>query len=59
MNLLCRFYDVQKGEILLDGINIKDITKENLRKNIGLVFRYIFVFRLVEDNISLGNKEWV
>jgi ATP-binding cassette subfamily B multidrug efflux pump len=34
MNLLCRFYDVQKGEILLDGVNIKDITKENLRRNL-------------------------
>ena len=58
MNLLCRFYDVQKGEILLDGINIKDITKENLRKNIGLVVQDIFLFSgSVEDNISLGNKE--
>jgi ATP-binding cassette subfamily B protein len=58
MNLLCRFYDVQKGEILLDGINIKDITKENLRKNIGLVVQDIFLFSgSIEDNISLGNKE--
>ncbi len=58
MNLLCRFYDVQKGEILLDGINIKDITKENLRINIGLVVQDIFLFSgSVEDNISLGNKE--
>lgn len=58
MNLLCRFYDVQKGEILLDGINIKDTTKENLRKNIGLVVQDIFLFSgSVEDNISLGNKE--
>jgi ATP-binding cassette subfamily B multidrug efflux pump len=58
MNLLCRFYDVQKGEILLDGINIKDITKENLRRNIGLVIQDIFLFSgSVEDNISLGNME--
>ncbi len=58
MNLLCRFYDVQKGEILLDGINIKDITKENLRRNIGLVIQDIFLFSgSVEDNINLGNKE--
>jgi ATP-binding cassette, subfamily B, multidrug efflux pump len=58
MNLLCRFYDVQKGEILLDGVNVKDITKENLRRNIGLVIQDIFLFSgSVEDNISLGKEE--
>ena len=58
MNLLCRFYDVQKGEILLDGVNVKDITKENLRRNIGLVIQDIFLFSgSIEDNINLGNYE--
>ncbi len=58
MNLLCRFYDVQRGEILLDGINIKDITKETLRRNIGLVIQDIFLFSgSVEDNINLGNGD--
>jgi ATP-binding cassette subfamily B multidrug efflux pump len=58
MNLLCRFYDVQKGEILLDGVNVKDITKENLRRNIGLVIQDIFLFSgSIEDNINLGNNE--
>ncbi len=57
MNLICRFYDVQKGEILLDGVNIKDITKENLRSNIGLVVQDIFLFSdSVKNNISLGNN---
>jgi ATP-binding cassette subfamily B multidrug efflux pump len=56
MNLLCRFYDVQKGEILLDGVNVKDITKENLRRNIGLVIQDIFLFSgSIEDNINLNN----
>lgn len=56
MNLLCRFYDVQKGEILLDGVNVKDITKENLRRNIGLVIQDIFLFSgSIEENINLGN----
>ena len=56
MNLLCRFYDVQKGEILLDGVNVKDITKKNLRRNIGLVIQDIFLFSgSIEDNINLGN----
>jgi len=57
MNLICRFYDVQKGEILLDGVNIKDITKEKLRSNIGLVVQDIFLFSdSVKNNISLGNN---
>lgn len=58
MNLLCRFYDVQKGEILIDGINIKDIRSSDLRKKIGLVTQDIFLFSdSIENNISLGNKE--
>jgi ABC-type multidrug transport system fused ATPase/permease subunit len=58
MNLICRFYDVQKGEILIDGVNVKDITKDNLRSNIGLVVQDIFLFSdSVKNNISLGNKE--
>ena len=58
MNLICRFYDVQKGEILIDGVNIKDIRKENLRGNIGLVVQDIFLFSdSVKNNISLGNEE--
>jgi ATP-binding cassette subfamily B protein len=58
MNLLCRFYDVQKGEILLDGINLKDIRSSDLRKKIGLVTQDIFLFSdSIENNISLGNKE--
>ncbi len=57
MNLICRFYDVQKGEILLDGVNIKDISKENLRSAIGLVVQDIFLFSdSIKNNISLGNE---
>jgi ATP-binding cassette subfamily B multidrug efflux pump len=56
MNLLCRFYDVRKGEILLDGINIKDLRKEDLRKNISLVTQDIFLFSdSIENNIKLYN----
>lgn len=58
MNLLCRFYDVQKGEILIDGINIKDILQKDLRKNIGLVVQDIFLFSdSITNNISLNNSE--
>jgi ABC-type multidrug transport system fused ATPase/permease subunit len=58
MNLLCRFYDVQKGEILIDGVNIKDVRQAELRKNIGLVVQDIFLFSdSIANNISLNNDQ--
>ncbi len=58
MNLLCRFYDAQKGEITVDGINIKDLKQSELRKNIGLVVQDIFLFSdSIANNISLNNNE--
>jgi ATP-binding cassette subfamily B multidrug efflux pump len=57
MNLLCRFYDTQKGEITVDGINIKDLRQSELRKNIGLVVQDIFLFSdSIANNISLNNN---
>jgi ABC-type multidrug transport system fused ATPase/permease subunit len=57
MNLLCRFYDVQKGEILIDRINIKDVRQKDLRRNIGLVLQDIFLFSdSIENNIRLSSK---
>lgn len=57
INLLCRFYDVQKGEITVDGINIKDLKQSELRKNIGLVVQDIFLFSdTIANNISLNNS---
>lgn len=56
VNLLSRFYDIQKGEILLDGVNIQSIKKEELRKNIGLVLQDVFLFTgTIKDNIRLNN----
>ena len=43
MQLIERFYDIDEGEILIDGINIKDYNLRSLRKNIG----YIFIFKLI------------
>jgi len=58
MNLLCRFYDAQKGEILIDGLNIKDIKQTDLRRNIALVVQDIFLFSdTISNNISLNNKK--
>ncbi|OLS02527.1 ABC transporter ATP-binding protein [Tissierella creatinophila] len=56
INLITRFYDIQKGEILLDDINIKNIDKYALRKYIGVVLQDVFLFTgTIEDNIRLNN----
>lgn len=56
INLITRFYDIQKGEILLDNINIKDIDKYALRKYIGVVLQDVFLFTgTIEDNIRLND----
>jgi ATP-binding cassette subfamily B protein len=57
-NLLMRFYDVQKGRILLDGIDVKDWDLESLRENFAVVLQDVFLFSgTIENNIRLGNKE--
>ncbi len=54
-NLINRFYDNQKGEILLDGINIKDINKRELRLRIGTILQDPFLFaKSIKDNIKLN-----
>ena len=56
-NLINRFYDIQKGEILLDGVNIKDINKKDLRTRIGTILQDPFIFaKSIKDNIKL-NKD--
>ena len=53
--LIPRFYEVNKGEILIDGINIKDIKIKSLRENIGLVQQDIFLFTgTIKENILYG-----
>ena len=44
ISLISGFYKVQKGEILIDGININDIKKKDLRKNISVVLQDVFLF---------------
>ena len=59
-HLIPRFYDVEEenGEILIDGINIKDIKLDSIRKNIGLVQQDVFIFfGTIEDNILYGKPE--
>ncbi|MCL2671612.1 MAG: ABC transporter ATP-binding protein/permease [Clostridiales bacterium] len=54
-NLLLRFYEVQDGEILVDGTDIRDVTMKSLRRNIGIVQQDVFLFAgTVADNIRYG-----
>ncbi len=56
MNLITRFYDIQRGQILLDGVDIRQLRKETLRQNIGLVMQDVFLFTgTIKDNIRLNN----
>lgn len=55
INLLSRFYDVDKGEILIDGINIKNYNLEYLRNSIGVVLQEPFLFATtIKDNLRYG-----
>lgn len=56
INLLNRFYDVNKGSILVDGVDLREISKEDLRNQISIVLQDIFLFSgTIASNISLGN----
>jgi len=56
VNLIPRFYDVQSGEILIDGIDIRDLTLQSLRENIAVVFQDNFLFGgTIKENVLLGN----
>lgn len=55
-NLINRFYEIQQGEILLDGVNIKNINKRSLRAHIGIILQDPFIFaRSIANNIKLNN----
>ncbi|MBM2815617.1 MAG: ABC-type multidrug transport system component [Ignavibacteria bacterium] len=57
VNLLCRFYDYQTGEILIDGKDIRTIKQESLRSRIALVMQEVFLFSgSIGFNITLGEE---
>jgi ABC-type multidrug transport system fused ATPase/permease subunit len=56
INILTRFYDINKGEILLDGVNIEKLDKRELRKYISMVLQDVFLFSgSIESNINLND----
>jgi ATP-binding cassette subfamily B multidrug efflux pump len=58
VNLLNRFYEIQAGEITIDGIDIRDIRKDDLRRKLGLVLQDTFLFSgTVMDNIRFGRLD--
>ncbi|MDD3277981.1 MAG: ABC transporter ATP-binding protein [Lachnospiraceae bacterium] len=58
MNLLCRFYDTTEGDVLVDGINVKDMDLYRLRDNIGIAMQDVFLFSdTIEGNIAYGRPE--
>ena len=58
MNLFLRFYDYDRGEILIDGVDIKDYSSKELRNSVGLVLQDPFLYHgTVESNIKMYNEE--
>jgi len=58
INILTRFYDINKGEILLDGVNIEKLDKRELRKYISMVLQDVFLFSgNIKSNINLSDDE--
>ena len=57
-NLLMRFYDIQRGRILLDGVDLRDWDLKELRQNFAVVLQEVFLFSgTIEGNIRLGREE--
>lgn len=58
VQLLCRFYEPQRGRILLDGVDVRRLRQQDLRRHVGLVLQDVFLFSgTVLDNIRLWNPE--
>lgn len=58
VNLLSRFYNVDSGEVLIDGINIENVTIQSLRRQMGVMMQDSFIFSgTIMDNIRYGNDE--
>ena len=59
LSLICRNYEIQKGEILIDGVNIKNIKISSLRRHFGQMLQDVFLFAgTIKSNITLGNDKF-
>ncbi len=57
-HLIPRFYEINSGSILIDGVDIRDVSRESLRKNIGMVAQDVFLFTgTIKENIAYGNLD--
>jgi ATP-binding cassette subfamily B protein len=57
IQLLLRFYEIQKGQILIDGVDIRDLDLEDLRRQFGIVLQDPFLFTgSIESNVRLGTE---
>lgn len=58
VNLLCHFYDVTEGRVLLDGCDVRDLTLESLRSQVGIVLQDTFIFSgTIRENIRYGRPD--
>ena len=58
LSLICRNYDIQKGQILIDGIDVKHIKKSSLRRHFGQMLQDVFLFSgTIRSNILLGKED--
>lgn len=58
VNLICRFYDTVEGRVLLDGVDVRDVTIDSLRSQIGIVMQDTFIFSgTIRDNIRYGRPD--
>lgn len=58
INLICRFYDVNQGRVLVDDIDVRNLSLQTLRGNIGIAMQDVFLFSdTIEGNIAYGNPD--
>lgn len=58
VNLICRFYEPQQGQILIDGVDVREMSNEDLRRHVGVVLQEPFLFRAtIAENIAYGRPD--
>lgn len=57
VNLLCRFYDVSRGQVLVDGVDVREVAQRDLRRRMAIVLQDVFLFTgTVAENIAMGDR---